>query len=238
MRVTSPVALELEVAGPAGDRAFLVVDAADDTLLLTERAPSLLQVEPAWDAAGGVLSLRFPGGETVAAAIEPGAATVTRNYEGRELPGRRVDGVLADALSEHLGQAVRLLQRDAGVTGADDAPVSLMSVASLAALAPATGGAVPDPRRFRMTLTVDGVEAWAEEAWKGRELAVGGAVLHVDDPVPRCVVTTRDPDDGHRDIPVLKALAQLRGKKRVDFGVWCHVAQPGTVRRGDTVEPI
>ena len=85
-----------------------------------------------------------------------------------------------------------------------------MSVASLHALAPALDGAVPDARRFRMTLTVDGVDAWAEEAWKDRELAVGGAVLRVDDPVPRCVVTTRDPDDGHRDVPVLKALAELR----------------------------
>jgi uncharacterized protein YcbX len=132
---------------------------------------------------------------------------------------------------------VRLLQRDAGVTAADDAPVTVMSVASLHALAPALEDGVPDPRRFRMTLTIDGVDAWAEEAWKGRELAIGGAVLTVDDPVPRCVVTTRDPEDGHLDVPILKALAQLRGKKQVDFGVWCHVVQPGAVRRGDRVEP-
>jgi uncharacterized protein YcbX len=236
MRMTAPDAIELEAGGPAGDRAFFVVDAADDALLLTSRTPRLLEVEPVWDPAGGVLALRFPGGDAVEAVVEPGAATVTRNYEGRELRGRRVDGALADALSAHLGRKVRLVQRDAGVTGADDAPVTLMSVASLRALAPATGGDVPDARRFRMTLTVDGVDAWAEEGWTGRGLAVGGAVLRVDDPVPRCVVTTRHPDDGRRDLPVLKALAALRGKQRVDFGVWCAVAQPGTVRRGDDVE--
>lgn len=234
--MTSPETVELEAGGAVGDREFLVVDAADDALLLTARTPRLLQVEPAWDAARGVLSLRFPDGAAVEAVVDPAAPTVTRNYEGRELRGRRVDGALADALSAHLGRAVRLVRRDTGVRGADDAPVTVMSVASLRALAPAVGGDVPDPRRFRMTLTVDGVDAWAEESWAGRELAVGGAVLRVDDPVPRCVVTTRDPDDGRRDVPVLKALAELRGKHRVDFGVWCTVAQPGSVRRGDRVQ--
>jgi hypothetical protein len=234
MRATAPDAVELEARGPVGDRAFFVVDADDDALLLTSRTARLLEVVPEWDAARGVLALRFPGGDTVRDAVEPGEPAVTRNYEGRELRGRRVDGPLAAALSEHLGRRVRLLARDPGVTGADDFPVTLMSVASLHALAPAAGG-VPDPRRFRMTLTVDGIEAWEEESWKGRELAVGDAILRVDAPVPRCVVTTRSPDTGRRDVPILKALAELRGKQRVDFGVWCEVSAPGTVRRGDAV---
>jgi uncharacterized protein YcbX len=132
---------------------------------------------------------------------------------------------------------VRLLARDAAATGADDFPVTLMSRASLEALAPALDGSVPDPRRFRMTITVDGVDAWEEHGWGGRELAAGDAVLRVADPVPRCVVTTRDPDRGRRDVPTLKALAALRGKDDVTFGVWCTVLAPGTVRVGDAVIP-
>ena len=107
---------------------------------------------------------------------------------------------------------------------------------TLAALAPALGGALPDPRRFRMTLTIDGVEAWGEDGWRGREVAIGDAArLRVTAPVPRCVVTTRDPDDGHRDLPTLKALAELRGGWRAHFGVWCDVVAAGPVRRGDPV---
>jgi uncharacterized protein YcbX len=236
MRMTAPDTVELATAGPVGDREFLVVDAADDSLLLSSRHPELLRVVPSWDAASGVLALRFPDGSVVEAAPAPGDPALTHNYEGRELRGRRVDGPLAAALSEHVGRSVRLLRRSADVTGADDAPVSLMSVASLRALAPELGGDVPDARRFRMTLTVDGVEPWAEHGWSGRELEVGAAVLRVVDPVPRCVVTTRDPDRGTRDLPVLKALARLLGKRHVDFGVWCEVVRPGTVRRGDRVE--
>jgi MOSC domain-containing protein YiiM len=34
---------------------------------------------------------------------------------------------------------------------------------------------------------------------------------------------------------VLKALAALRGKRDVRFGLWCEVIAPGRVRVGDTV---
>jgi uncharacterized protein len=234
MRVARVDEVRLEGRGPVGDRAFLVVDAHGD-LLKTTRTPELLAVVPAWD--GEMLRLRFPGGGEVAEAPRPGAAAVTRLYDGREMPGRLVDGALADALSEHLGRRVRLLMREAGQTGADDFPATLMSEASLRALAPALGGTVPDGRRFRMTMTVVGLEAWEEHGWAGREVAAGEVVLRVVDPVPRCVVTTRDPDRGSTDAPILRALARLRGRDDVTFGVWCEVVRPGTVRRGDAVSP-
>ena len=92
-----------------------------------------------------------------------------------------------------------------------------------------------DPRRFRMTITIDGVDAWEEHEWGGREIHLGEAVLRAAEPIPRCVVTTRDPDTGRRDASVLKALAELRGKKDVRLGVWCEVVRPGRIRRGDPV---
>jgi uncharacterized protein YcbX len=237
MQVTEVDAVEIEPQGPRGDREFLVVDAADDSLLLTARTPALAEVEPAWDTEREVLALRFPDGRVVEDAPGAGEPAVTRNYEGREIRGGRIDGPLAAALSEHLGRPVRLLRRDPSTTGADDFPVTLMSRASLLALRPALGGTVPDPRRFRMTLLLDGPEAWEEHGWTGRDVVVGDAVLRVDDPVPRCVVTTRDPRNGRRDVATLKALAELRGKDDVTFGVWCEVRAPGRVRRGDVVLP-
>jgi uncharacterized protein YcbX len=234
MRVARVEEVRLEARGPAGDRAFLVVD-EEGNLLQTSRTPALMAIEPEWD--GTTLRLRFPGGGKVVDEPLPGRAAVTRLYDGREMPGRLVDGALAEAISAHLGRPVRLLMRDADQTGADDFPVSLMSEASLRALAGALDGATPDGRRFRMTLTIEGVEAWEEHGWAGREVAAGEALLRVVDPVPRCVVTTRDPDSGRTDAPVLKALARLRGKDDVTFGVWCQVLRPGTVRRGDAVVP-
>jgi uncharacterized protein YcbX len=164
-----------------------------------------------------------------------GAGAATRNYAGRPIHGRLVGGALSDAVAEHLSRDVRLFARDAAERLADDAPVSLMSGASLAALAPALDGSVPDPRRFRMTIAIDGAAAWEEHGWGGREIEAGGALLRGIKPVPRCVVTTRDPDSGSTDQPVLAALAQLRGKQGVTFGIWCDVLAPGRVRIGDAV---
>jgi uncharacterized protein YcbX len=232
MQVAEVDAVRLEPRGPAGDRAFLVVD-EQNRLLTTTRTPALLAVAPSWD--GERLRLRFPDGTDVAEAPRPGAAAVTHLYDGREMPGRLVDGTLAQALSQHLGRRVRLLARDLDQTGADDFPVSLMSTASLDALRAAMERDALDARRFRMTIAAEGLRPWEEHGWAGREIAAGEAVLRVVDPIPRCVVTTRDPERGTTDAPVLKALARLRGKDDVTYGVWCEVLRPGVVRRGDAL---
>ena len=232
MRATSVDALELGPTGARGDRRFLVVH-PDHALQMTVRTPRLLQIAPRWD--GETLTLALPDGSEVRAVPEPGPRATTVNYEGRPIRGRLVHGPFADAISAHLGHPAQLLMRDEGERGADDAPVTLMSGASLAALAPELGGTVPDARRFRMTIAIDGVAAGEEHGWAGREIAVGDAMLRGIDPVPRCAVTTRDPERGTTDAPVLKALATLRGKRDVTFGLWCEVLAPGRVRVGDAV---
>ncbi len=229
--------VSLTERGPQGDRAYVVVDEGG-ALVATPRTPALLQVEPAHDAATGELRLRFPRGEEAAAVPEPGEAASVSFHDGRRANGRLVDGPLAQALSDHLGRRVALLALDPSERGADDFPVTLMSTASLDALGEALDDGTPDPGRFRMTIALEGPAAWEEHGWTGRELEIGEARLRIADPVPRCVVTTRDPRDGHVDAPVLRALAQLRGADDVTFGVWCEVARPGRVRRGDRAELV
>jgi uncharacterized protein YcbX len=237
LRLMRAAELEIRTSGPVGDRAFVVVD---DGLALvqTSRTPTLAQVEQRWDAASGELTLRFPDCGEVTARPTPGDPVSTGLYDGRRVSGRLVLGAHSAALSDHLRRPVRLVALDDTEVGADDFPVTLMSSASVAALSEALDGEVPDARRFRMTITVEGAGAWEEHGWAGREVDIGEARLRVVDPVPRCVVTTRDPDEGRRDVPVLQALATLRGKKDVTFGVWCKVTRPGRVRRGDAVVPL
>jgi uncharacterized protein YcbX len=233
LRLVGVDAVDIGPAGPAGDRAFLLRE-PDGALALTLRNPRLVQVVPAWDAARRELALTFPDGTRVSGPVERGEPVTTRLYDGRPVAGHVVDGPFAAALSEHAGRPVALVAREDEETGADDHPVTLMSRASLAAVGGALGGDV-DGRRFRMTIEIDGVEAWEEHGWSGREVRAGDAVLRVAAPTARCAVTTRSPDDGHRDAPVLKALAGLRGKDDVTFGVWCDVVAPGRVRVGDAI---
>jgi hypothetical protein len=236
LRVVATDTVEIDAHGVRGDRAFVVRE-ADGKVALTTRNPALLRIVPRYDQGSRSLTLALPGGGEVAGVAEPAGPPVeTRLYNGRVAAGRAVGGDFAAALSEHLGRPVQLVALDPEAQGGDDSPVTLMSEASRRALGAALGAADLDGRRFRMTIAIDGVEPWAEHGWAGRELAVGAAVLRVRAPTERCVVTTRDPDEGRRDQPVLKALAALHGKRRVIFGVWLDVVRPGVVRRGDAVE--
>lgn len=235
MRLLCVSEIRLSRQGVAGDRDFLVVG-DNGKLLLTTKTPALLNIEPAWDPDRNILALRFPDGTVVQDTPEPGPPAVTSLYDRRKVPGWLIPGKLSEALSRYLGQQVHLFRREPGHLGHDDEPVTLMSEASVAALAPELSGTVPDPRRFRMSITMTGTSAWAEHGWGGRQLTIGEAKLRVIAPVPRCAVTTRNPDSGAIDARVLHALVRLRGKDDITFGVWCDVVRPGRIHLGDRVQ--
>jgi uncharacterized protein YcbX len=234
MRLHGTSEIRLGQHGVTGDREFLVIG-ADGQLLLTGRTPALLQIEPAWDQARDVLTLHFPDGSVVQDTPKPGAFAATRMYDGREISGWIIAGPLSAALSGFLGREVHLFRREPKHLGHDDEPVTLMSEASLQALASELDGPAPDPRRFRMSITMTGTDPWAEHGWGGQRVAIGEAILRVITPVPRCVVTTRNPDSGATDARILHALARLRGKNDITFGVWCDIVRPGRIHLGDLV---
>src|SRR4051794_39210695 len=126
LRLMPAEELELSPTGPVGDRAFVVVD-DERKLRMTTRTPKLLQVQPAFDPSSGELRLRFPGGGEAAAVPEPAERAEVRMYNGRPVTGDLVEGPLAEALTEHLGRPTALVALDPAQTGADDAPVTLMS---------------------------------------------------------------------------------------------------------------
>ncbi len=114
----------------------------------------------------------------------------------------------------------------------DVAYVSLISTATIRALAEAAGVPV-DHRRFRMNFVVDlGDEPFAEKAWVGRQLRLGGAVIAVHEQDRRCQMITLDPETGASTPAVLKAAGELN---EVYAGVYGSVLVPGEVRVGDAV---
>ena len=90
-----------------------------------------------------------------------------------------------------------------------------------------------------MLLTLEGCEPHEEDTWEGCRFRVGSAVIRVIGKVPRCVVTTRDPDTGIRDFDSLKEIKAYRGLrdgKAIDFGVYADVEEPGVIHVGDSLE--
>ena len=84
---------------------------------------------------------------------------------------------------------------DRGMTDTAYPSISINSHASNNALC-ALAGADLSPLRWRGNIWVDGVDAWDEFNWVGRELAIGQTRLAVRAPITRCNATKVDPDTG------------------------------------------
>jgi uncharacterized protein YcbX len=187
------------------------------------------------------LILRFPDGSVVEGQPRAGDAIQARFY-GRLRDDVRVDGPFSEALSRYLERPVALV-RATGPAGAVDrgrrGGVSLISRASLERLAGAAEVDSVDVRRFRMTIEIDGVDAHEEDAWVGRRVRLGAAVVRFHGHVGRCLITSRDPETGVIDLPTLDALGAYRGNvtgtEPLPFGIYGEVLTPGPVRVGDPV---
>lgn len=242
LRVEERERVTLGPRGVEDDRRFCIVDETG-RMLNAKRVAAFVAVRPEFDDAGAHLTLHMPDGERVSSAVEL-VDPVTVSIYKRAEPAHQIVGPFSGALSRLAGREVRLVRFDesgAGVDRADrGAGATLLSVASLDALAEATGDGPVDGRRFRMLIGVAGVRAHAEDEWIGRRVRVGGAVVVPAGNVGRCAVTTLDPERGVSDLDTLSALARYRADRvtteSLPFGVWARVETPGAVALDDIVE--
>ncbi len=242
LRIARRERVLVERGGARGDRCFYLIDERG-RMINGKHSGALSEIvaELAEDASGGTLTLRLPDGRAVSGPTELGEELDTRFFS-RERRARLVRGPFAQAISEHAGEALRLVRAADGTRAVDrgaEGAVTLISQASLARLAEVAGEPSVDARRFRMTVEIDGVAAFAEDAWLGRELAIGAARVRMCGHVGRCIVTSRDPETGVVDLPTLDLLRSFRADaattEPLAFGVYCEVLEPGAVAFGDAI---
>ena len=234
--------VELELTGVRDNRRFHLI--GDDGRLVNGKvAGSLVQVGATTDIDSTSLSLRFPDGTMIEDEVVLAAAIET-NFFGRPAGGRLVEGPFSQALSDFVGRELRLVRSDHPGAGSDRgaaASVSLVSTATLDRLAQEAAREAIDGRRFRMLFTITGLTEHEEDGWLGRSVAIGDAVVRVEEVVGRCAVTTHDPDTGVPDLDTLRILARYRppdSGEPLPIGVWGQVEEPGIVRVGDAVEAL
>ncbi len=238
MRLLSADSVDLDVSGAAGNREFFVIDNADR--MVNAKQLGELQTVVATHV-DGTLRLDFPDGGNVTAPIDTGSM-LTASFSSRPVEGRVLKGPWAEALSEHVGRPVRLVQASGSVDRGARGAVSLISSASLARLASVAGVEDVDPRRFRMLVEIDGVDAHEEDGWVGSTALVGSALVRWGGHAGRCLITSRDPDSGVIDLPTLDVLREYRDSadttEPLPFGIYGSVLERGSVRVGDTVELV
>jgi uncharacterized protein YcbX len=202
----------------------------------------LQQIVPSYDAAADVLTLAFPDGTVLSQDIRLNGTLDARFYNVT-VPTRVVEGPWSEAISDASSRRLRLVRAPAPATDRlRSGAATLLGTGSLRALARELGVDAVDGRRFRMNFGIDGLEEHEEDAWLGRRVRLGEAVVVPQGNVGRCAITTQNPDTGAPDLDTLKALAAYRRSvettEPLPFGVYVTVAAPGSVRVGDRVEVV
>ncbi len=153
------------------------------------------------------------------------SVTIVRTPSGQDLD------VVDPALAAELGDGVRVIKQDRGVF--DTLPLSLITTQTIAALE-GMAGAELDVRRFRPNLVVETSEGepFAEDAWVGSVLRIGGIRMRVDQRDERCVMVNIDPVTTERNPAVLRAIAKQRD---ACLGVYGSTVEPGRVAVGEPV---
>ena len=120
----------------------------------------------------------------------------------------------------------------------DAFPILIMTYQSMASLAQRHPDGQFDSRRFRPNLLIDAVDdtsPFPEQAWNGKQLRMGDAVLEVVGPCPRCSMTTHATGDLPRDTSIMRHLVK---EADGNLGVYAKVVTTGTVKPGQSLELI
>jgi uncharacterized protein YcbX len=234
-----PDGIAVTEGGVEGDHRFLFLEADGSRPSTAAKAP-LLSIRADYDWATERLTVSFPDGGSIESDVSSGERPVRVRLFDREVQGRLVDGPIAEVLSERLGRPIRLVRVDEPEYAGGRHRLSLVSLASVRDLGMRGGldGRL-DPRRFRMTVELDGCEPYEEDSWSGRLVRLGEAVVRVGDGVARCALTTMHPVTGEKDFDTLQVLAGYRKRgTELLLGVYADVVEPGRIRVGDAVEPL
>ena len=182
---------------------------------------------------------KAPALMAITSSLDEATATVTLNHPERgeisfrpddpaDLP-RFLDWVTPLNPPDR-AQPVAIATAGRGMTDTALPALSILSTASLADLS-ARMGIELSRDRWRGNLWLDGADPWAELAWVGQNIRIGGAVLRVEERIERCSATTVDPETGRPNAPTLQALNQHFGHQ--DFGVYAVVVESGPIAVGD-----
>jgi uncharacterized protein len=114
--------------------------------------------------------------------------------------------------------------------------LSIIDLASVAAIAEAASRKSIDPLRFRANVYVEGLGAWGEFDLLGRQVKLGGATLEITKRIDRCAATGVDPSTGMRDMRMVALLEQNFGHN--ECGVYARILEGGRIQNGDNLTPI
>ena len=181
------------------------------------KAPALMAVTASLDEATRRVTLAHPvAGEITVAPDEPDEQTRLLTWADPLIPPGRA-------------RPAAVVRGGVAMTDSDFPSVSVLSLASLAALSKQMGTDL-SIHRWRANLWLEGTSPWAEWDWIGQRFRLGDAVLEVVERITRCTATTVDPETGMVQGNTLAALETGYGHQ--DFGIYARVIEGGEIALG------
>jgi uncharacterized protein YcbX len=117
--------------------------------------------------------------------------------------------------------------------------ITLHSRESLTKVATAIGHLDINERRFRSNIAIEGVTAWEEQRWVGRQIQIGAVEFDVVRTKQRCLATHANPETGQRDLQVLTTLTKKMGQEKPIFAIVMVPSKgSGEIRVGDEVRVV
>ncbi len=161
---------------------------------------------------------------------------VARGQLDTPLGRRLIEQFLAAFMKTDLRGAPRIVS--AAGHSFSDVAVKCLHVVNLASVRELerVAGRPVDPLRFRANVHLDGLPAFAELGWVGREFQLGDVTTRVVDRTVRCEATNVDPTTAARDMAIPALLQRTWG--RSDFGVYATVETAGEIAVGDTANVL
>jgi uncharacterized protein len=194
--------------------------------LMLMRNERLARLKTRYEDATGILSIRQGGHVVVAGDV--------RTVTGREV----LETFFTTQFAEELRGAPKVLAAPPGFRFMDSRNgfLSIIDLASVAAIAKAAGRKIIDPLRFRANVYVEGLGAWREFDLIGKQIKLGEATLEIIKRIDRCAATDVDPSTGIRDLRMIELLEQNYGHH--DCGVYARIVSGGVIKKGDLLTAL
>jgi uncharacterized protein YcbX len=166
-------------------------------------------------------------------AVDDTLPTHVRTPDGEELPVFSQE--LAAAVGRRHGSAVEMMYLNRGIF--DEASISVITAVTVGEIGRLSAQR-PDVRRFRPNIVIASMRSlpFEEDEWVGSVLSFGegheAPALIVVNRDERCSMVNVDPDSGHQDPEVLKAIVRIRDNKA---GVYGTVVRRGHLAVGQPI---
>jgi uncharacterized protein len=212
--------------GPSGFDPKAAEHLPKQKFLMLMRHERLARLKTHFDDETRVLTIRQGGGVVAAGHVDSddGRAAIERFFES--------------FIGEEMRGPARLLVAPPGFRFMDSRSgfLSLINLASVAAIAKLVGRESLDPLRFRGNIHLAGLAPWAEFDLIGRTIRIGTAELEILKRIDRCAATDVDPRAGLRDLRLVATLEQ--NLQHHDCGVYARVTRSGLIRPGDECQVL